>query len=108
MFYSGVRHIVDRPIRFAVFHSPCEQAWLIIHHSKNGAKSRLQQARVVKVRFITWSVIVVLTLAIWLFFYYASEPLSGRGTAVIAGFSVAIVYGARWLGRTLTKRKGRK
>lgn len=61
-----------------------------------------------KASLVTWSVIVALTLAIWLFFYYASEPLSGSATTVVAGLSVAVVYSAKWLGRTLMKGRRRE
>jgi hypothetical protein len=56
----------------------------------------------------TWTAIVILTLVVWLFFYYASEPLSGPATTVVAGFSVALVYGIKWLGRVLVRRREQK
>jgi hypothetical protein len=58
-----------------------------------------------KASFVTWSVIVALTLVIWLFFYYASEPLEAPGTAVAAAFSIALVYGGKWLYQVLMKGK---
>ena len=52
----------------------------------------------------TWSVIVALTLVIWVFFYVASVPLDAPQTTVVAGFAVAIVYGGKWLITLLNKR----
>lgn len=57
-----------------------------------------------KASLVSWSVIVGLTLTIWLFFYVFSEPLDVPGTTVVAGFSVAVVYVGKRVGRFLTKR----
>jgi hypothetical protein len=58
-----------------------------------------------KASLVTWSVIVGITLAIWIFFYAVDLRLDAPATTVIAGFSVALVYGGKWLGQLLLNRR---
>ncbi len=58
-----------------------------------------------KASLVTWSVIVGLTLAAWLFFYTFSEPLDAQATTVVAGFFVVVVFGGSWFGRLLFNRR---
>jgi hypothetical protein len=43
------------------------------------------------------AVVFTLSLTIWLFFYYTTEPpLSGHDTTFVVGVVAAAVSGARW------------
>lgn len=44
------------------------------------------------------AVVLALSLVIWLFFYYTTEPpLSGPQTAFVVGLVTVVVSGVRWV-----------
>jgi len=54
------------------------------------------------------AVVFALSLAIWLFFYYTTEPpLSGRDTTFVVGVVAAAVSGARWFWSRVTSARSR-
>jgi len=49
--------------------------------------------------------VVVLSLGTWAFFYLKAMPLAATDTAVVVGFWLIVVFGAKWLwGRVAGKR----
>lgn len=49
--------------------------------------------------------VVVLSLGTWVFFYLKAMPLAATDTAVVVGFWLIVVFGAKWLwGRFAGKR----
>jgi hypothetical protein len=62
----------------------------------------------VKLSLPTTSAIVVLALALWVFFYVTSERLTSAETTVVVGLCAAIVLGSKWCWTRLSKTRDKQ
>ncbi len=60
-----------------------------------------------KVSFATGFVITALALAIWVFFYLVSAPLTAPETTVVVGLCAAVVLSGKWIWARLRKTRGK-
>jgi hypothetical protein len=59
----------------------------------------------VKTSFGTLVLIIVLSLAAWVFFYLTTGQLKAPETMVVVGFCALVVISAKWLWAKLRKTK---
>jgi hypothetical protein len=64
-----------------------------------------QKPAVAKKSLVATVLVLLLSLGTWTFFYLKAMPLAAADTAVVVGFWLIVVFGARWLwGRFAQKR----